>query len=43
MTGPEPSWPEGLAHALIASSLTTPQVNHIFATGVIPADPKEQP
>lgn len=37
----EPLWPEGLVHALISSDLTTPQINHILATGVIPADLKE--
>ena len=39
----ESLWPEGLAQALISSNLTTVQVNYIFATGVIPADLKENP
>lgn len=38
----EAVWPQGLAHALISSSLTTVEVNHILATGVIPTEPKEQ-
>lgn len=36
-------WPHGLAQALITSDLATVQVNLIFATGVIPADLKENP